>query len=40
MSSEDLRRALDDATVQLVEVNQKLEQASERKSQFTARTSH
>jgi signal transduction histidine kinase len=40
MSSEDLRRALDDATVQLVEANRKLEQASERKSQFTARTSH
>ncbi len=40
MSSEDLRRALDDATVQLVEANRKLEQASEMKSQFTARTSH
>jgi signal transduction histidine kinase len=40
MSSEDLRRALDDATFQLVEVNRKLEQASEMKSQFTARTSH
>ncbi len=40
MSSEDLQRALDDATVQLVEANRKLEQASEYKSQFTARTSH
>lgn len=40
MSSEDLRRALDDATVQLVDANRKLEKASEMKSQFTARTSH
>jgi signal transduction histidine kinase len=40
MASEDLRRSLDDATVQLMEANRKLEQASERKSQFTARTSH
>jgi signal transduction histidine kinase len=40
MSGEDLRRALDDATVQLVEANRKLEEASEMKSQFTARTSH
>jgi signal transduction histidine kinase len=40
MSTEDLRRALDDATVQLVEANKKLEKASEMKSQFTARTSH
>jgi signal transduction histidine kinase len=40
MSTEDLRRALDDATVELLETNRKLEQASEMKSQFTARTSH
>jgi signal transduction histidine kinase len=40
MSGEDLRRALDDATVQLVEANRKLEETSEMKSQFTARTSH
>jgi signal transduction histidine kinase len=40
MSTEDLRRALDDATVELMETNRKLEEASEMKSQFTARTSH
>ncbi len=40
MATEDIRRALDDATVQLMESNKKLEQASEMKSQFTARTSH
>jgi signal transduction histidine kinase len=40
LSTEDLRRALDDATVRLLATNQKLEQASEMKSQFTARTSH
>jgi signal transduction histidine kinase len=36
----DLRKALDDATFDLVEANRKLERASEMKSQFTARTSH
>jgi signal transduction histidine kinase len=36
----DLRKALDDATYKLYQINQKLEKASERKSQFTARTSH
>ena len=36
----DLRRALDDATHDLQEVNRRLAQASEMKSQFTARTSH
>ncbi|TFH33939.1 MAG: hypothetical protein E4G99_10515, partial [Anaerolineales bacterium] len=40
MATEDLRQALDDATVQLLQTNQKLEKASEMKSQFTARTSH
>jgi len=36
----DLRRALDDATHNLQEANRKLTQASDMKSQFTARTSH
>jgi signal transduction histidine kinase len=36
----DLRRALEDATHDLQEANRKLSQASEMKSQFTARTSH
>ncbi|MBM3121388.1 MAG: hypothetical protein FJZ97_04270 [Chloroflexi bacterium] len=36
----DLYRALDDATHNLQEANRKLAQASELKSQFTARTSH
>jgi len=36
----DLHRALDDATHNLQEVNRRLAQASEMKSQFTARTSH
>lgn len=36
----DLRKALEDATYDLVEANRKLERASEMKSQFTARTSH
>ncbi|MDF1500542.1 MAG: ATP-binding protein [Anaerolineales bacterium] len=40
MSTRDLRRALDDATYDLVQANKKLETASEMKSQFTARTSH
>jgi len=36
----DLRRALDDATYDLVLANEKIQQASDRKSQITARTSH
>jgi signal transduction histidine kinase len=36
----DLRKALDEATFDLVEANRKLKTASEMKSQFTARTSH
>ena len=36
----DLRRALDDATFDLVQANRQLERASRMKSQFTARTSH
>jgi signal transduction histidine kinase len=36
----DLHRALDDATHNLQEANRRLVQASEMKSQFTARTSH
>lgn len=40
ISVADLRKALDDATYKLYKINQKLEKASERKSQFTARTSH
>jgi len=36
----DLRKALDEATYDLVEANRKLKDASEMKSQFTARTSH
>jgi signal transduction histidine kinase len=40
ISVSDLRKALEDATYKLYKVNQNLETASERKSQFTARTSH
>lgn len=40
LTTRDLRKALDNATYDLVEMNKKLELASERKSQFTARTSH
>ncbi len=40
ITTKDLRKALDNATYDLVEMNKKLELASERKSQFTARTSH
>ncbi len=40
LTTRDLRKALDSATYDLVEMNKKLELASERKSQFTARTSH
>ncbi len=40
LTTRDLRNALDSATYDLVEMNKKLELASEMKSQFTARTSH
>ena len=40
LTTQDLRKALDIATYDLVEMNKKLELASEMKSQFTARTSH
>jgi signal transduction histidine kinase len=40
LTTRDLRKALDSATYDLVEMNKKLELASEMKSQFTARTSH
>ena len=39
-STRDLRRALDEATYNLVQANARLRQASQMKSQFTARTSH
>jgi signal transduction histidine kinase len=40
LTTTDLRRALDEATYNLVQANRKLKTASEMKSQFTARTSH
>lgn len=40
LATSDLRKALSDATYDLVQVNRQLEEASELKSQFTARTSH
>ncbi len=40
LATRDLRRALNDATYELVQVNRKLEDASQMKSQFMARTSH
>ncbi len=40
LTTKDLRNALDNATYDIVEMNKKLELASEMKSQFTARTSH
>ena len=40
LATRDLRRALDDATYNLVQANHRLEEASELKSQFTAHTSH
>jgi len=40
LATSDLRKALSDATYDLVQVNSQLEEASELKSQFTARTSH
>jgi signal transduction histidine kinase len=39
-ATDNLRRALDEATYDLFQANRKLSQASEMKSQFTARTSH
>ncbi len=40
LSTKDLRRSLDDATYDLIRLNEEVQQASDRKSQFTARTSH
>ncbi len=40
LTTQDLRKSLDDATYDLLEANHKLALASEMKSQFTARTSH
>ncbi len=40
LSTRDLRRSLDDATFDLIRLNQEVQEASDRKSQFTARTSH
>lgn len=40
LARDDLQRALNDATYELVQANRKLEEASRLKSQFTAHTSH
>jgi signal transduction histidine kinase len=40
LTTRDLRRSLDDATYDLIRLNEEVQQASDRKSQFTARTSH
>jgi signal transduction histidine kinase len=40
LSTRDLRRSLDDATFDLIRLNKEVQEASDRKSQFTARTSH
>jgi len=40
LSTRDLRRSLDEATFDLIRLNKKVQEASDRKSQFTARTSH
>ncbi|MGD2163320.1 MAG: ATP-binding protein [Anaerolineales bacterium] len=40
LTTRDLRRSLDDATFDLLRLNEEVQQASDRKSQFTARTSH
>jgi signal transduction histidine kinase len=40
LSTRDLRRSLDDATHDLIRLNKEVQEASDRKSQFTARTSH
>ncbi len=40
LATQDLKKALDEATYDFVQVNRQLAQASEMKTQFTARTSH
>jgi signal transduction histidine kinase len=40
LSTRDLRRSLDEATYDLIRLNKEVQEASNRKSQFTARTSH
>jgi signal transduction histidine kinase len=40
LSLRDLRRSLDEATYDLIRLNKEVQEASDRKSQFTARTSH
>lgn len=40
LATRDLRRSLDDATYDLMRMNLEVQEASDRKSQFTARTSH
>jgi signal transduction histidine kinase len=40
LSTRDLRRSLDEATYDLIRLNKEVQEASDRKSQFTARTSH
>lgn len=40
LSTRDLRRSLDEATFNLLRLNKEVQEASDRKSQFTARTSH
>jgi signal transduction histidine kinase len=40
LATRDLRRSLDEATYDLIRLNKQVQEASDRKSQFTARTSH
>jgi signal transduction histidine kinase len=40
LTTRDLRRSLDEATYDLIRLNHEVQEASDRKSQFTARTSH
>jgi signal transduction histidine kinase len=40
LSTRDIRRSLDEATYDLIRLNKEVQEASDRKSQFTARTSH
>jgi signal transduction histidine kinase len=40
LATRDLRRSLDEATYDLIRLNKEVQEASDRKSQFTARTSH
>ena len=40
LATGDLRRSLDEATYDLIRLNKEVQEASDRKSQFTARTSH